>query len=290
MDQRYLAGDGEGRSTPATGWLVAGVAEFDAQGSNLVWTSPPGHLVVPRPGIAERFAGLSTGKRILSFAREYGPLGTCSHGFVGQHRGDGTLGNPGLCWQPLGPEPLTTWRYWIQRADAIRALTGMLVDGLTAIDDKRDVLSLIGTLDAPAPSMEPTRDRAVTAWLAPLKKIRERTGWAARREALAGAIQDWVALAAVRHEVAWYPSPGVVVRADGVFAAVGLELLYGVTGDRGSMICDGCAEEFTLWQKHRPQAGRRKFCRKCHDTGRGDSLRHRDWVRRRLADTGESSR
>lgn len=218
----------------------------------------------PRRGILEDFIRLADGPdaRILAFAREWGPIHMCeAHELPLSHSVRTT--DP-LCLSPKVEdrpgwewEPLSAWRRYAGAALGCLHVAARLRDGRPGdVDDWRRIEALF----------EPTKQQDDHPGEAP-------AGWDPvqwQRTYLPHMAQYWLTeLAHVNLLFRWdyeLGAPGLKLvgeRSD-LFGALGLQLVFAMSGTGGFVTCSGCGEPYT--PKRQPIAGRRHYCRDCGRT------------------------
>lgn len=248
------SGLGIGRRDGHTLWAPAGVG-LSPDRARITWTRrslQPAAQVQTDARMVERFAKLAQGspEQVAGFARRYGVLGLCEHGHPMHDAGP--LGADGLpvhgpgddsCRKIALSESVAHWRTWAARAAAI----------LT-----------IAAVDAAGERVTADQWRAVGAgeprWLY----------WPARRPAnsyserlmLTGAVDRWIALGGVRVRADLGPDGQVlpVLAGDGLFGALGMQLLLAASRSGDLALCPKCMGAFS------PEDRRRRHCDDCANT------------------------
>jgi hypothetical protein len=199
--------------------------------------------------MVERFAKLATGspEQVAGFARQYGVLGLCEHGHprheVGPLGADGQpVHGPGddSCSKIALSESVAHWRTWAARSAAILTIAAGLVRDNRATPEQ---WRAVGEGEPP--------------WLY----------WPARRPAniyserlmLARAVDRWVALGGVRVRADLGADGQVVpvLAGEGLFGAVGMQLLLAVSRSGDLALCPKCMCAFA------PENRRRRYCDDC---------------------------
>jgi len=263
----------------------------------------PGRLVRPKPPMLEKFAqlgasGHDSGQAVLTYARKWGLLDLCQHhlpidhedlqvpislAVTGMTRINVVL--PGQCrsFSVLGGEPVSTWLYWSRQAAAILAILSRLREREWARAADWSTLGQEGLWMEGAPEgFDMFRRHAELCTNSLVKGYGMEDGSTAesekaRREfeqsVASGAIATWLRLAGAAYELRW-PSDGaplVGFRVNGLFGALGLQLLQAAADSTGFAICAGCPNLIAL---RRGQGRPPRYCAECQE----------DHVPQRIAD------
>ena len=248
----------------------------------------PGRAVKPKPPMLEQFARLGAPGRdrdqaVLTYARKWGLLNLCQHYLPLDHAevqvpiSFAVTGAARVNFVPpeqcqslwvLGGEPVSTWLYWSRQAAAILAVVSRLRDGKWARAEDWSTLGEEGPWAAGAPERLRLHAQQWTRTLAEGYEIDESADAAevARREVergvARGAIETWLRLAGAAFELRWPSrgSPRVGFQVNGLFGALGLQLLQAAAGSPGFATCAGCAAVIAL---HRGRGRPTRYCVDC---------------------------
>ena len=228
----------------------------------------PGHLVTPKPPMLEKFVqlgapGRESSQAVLAYARKWGLLNLCQHhlpldhedlqvpfSFAATEPASSTvaLSEPCLSSWGLGGEPVSTWFYWSRQAAAILAIVNRLREGKWGRSVDWSTLGEEGPWMAGASEDLVDRRSRAELWTRSLVDgynidasvaDAERARRAVERGVARGAIETWLRLAGVAFELRW-PSDGnprVGFQVNGLFGALGLQLLQAASGSSGFVHC-----------------------------------------------------
>jgi hypothetical protein len=204
---------------------------------------PP--LLIDFINLAER-----SDRTVAAFARKWGLLHPCAHGFPRTHpplpgedrRGPfcGTVDADALD----GVEPLAVWRLWSK-------MTGAIV----RIASRQSIAGREG--------METNGDLSDWQMLVPhdqVKGVMTGTLDAAKRR-LSSVVEMWLRIGAVQPRVDPLKPPHLVVSGVDLFGAIALQLAMVVTSTKGLPFCAGCGRAFA--PDRRPTSGRNNYCPVC---------------------------
>jgi hypothetical protein len=248
----------------------------------------PGRAVKPKPPMLEQFARLGApgGDRdqaVLTYARKWGLLNLCQHylpidhaevlvpisfAVTGADRVNFLPPEPCQSLWVLGGEPVSTWLYWSRQAAAILAVVSRLRDGKWARAEDWSTLGEEGPWAAGAPERLRLHAQQWTGSLAEGYRIDEPADAAdvARREVersvARGAIETWLRLAGAAFELRWpaHGGPGIGFQVNGLFGALGLQLLLAAADSPGFAICAGCP---TVFAPRRRRGRPTRYCADC---------------------------
>lgn len=281
-------------------WGRPRVIDLDGNGDRLLYHWADGDkLTVTEPRMLTSFMrlGNATPEQILDFAGIWGVLEICEHGMPWRHnKGSSWTDTPAPwddlaaflaskdrtgCWPRAWPqlgvaspqyrewlrrldpgndwhwidrfwEPLETWRQYARRAAAIVECAQLVASGKAVNPDL-----LMRAVESPDPTLD----------LLPLR-VADAAGH------LAESVNDWFRISGswdVRLE--WHPQgrPRVVISAEGLCAALGVQLMKVVLGSRDLSlgflqklaVCSACGRLYGRDGRRRPAAGRRNYCIEC---------------------------
>lgn len=253
----------------------------------------PGRRVTPKPPMLEKFAQLGAPGRddeqaVLTYARKWGLLNLCQHHLPIDHEdlqvpisftvtgtARKTLVLPEQCrssWV-LGGEPVSTWLYWSRQAAAILAILSRLRARELARAVDWSTLGEEGPWMAGASERFDDMRRHAELWTQSLVEGYKVDAPAddaevekARREVeqsvASGAIETWLRLAGAVFELRWpsHGNPRVGFQVNGLFGALGLQLLQAAADSTGFAICAGCPNLIALSREPgRPS----RYCADC---------------------------
>lgn len=252
----------------------------------------PGRRVTPKPPMLERFAQLGAPGRdpsqaVLTYARNWGLLNLCQHhlpmdhedlqvpisfAVTGPARYTFVLPEPCQSFWVLGGEPVSTWLYWSRQAAAILAIVSRLREGEWARAVDWSTLGEEGPWMDGAPGRLDDFRRNARLWkdslvegyeiedasAAEVEKARREV----ERGVARGAIETWLRLAGAAFELRWpsHGAPRVGLRVNGLFGALGLQLLQAAADSPGFAICAGCPNLIAL---RRGQGRPSRYCADC---------------------------
>jgi hypothetical protein len=251
----------------------------------------PGRLVTPKPPMLEKFVqlgvpGRESGQAVLAYARKWGLLNLCQHhlplghedlqvpisfAVTGPDRYTLALPDPCKSFWVLGGEPVSTWFYWSRQAAAILAIVSRLREGEWARKVDWSMLGEEGPWMAGAPETLGGRRSRAELWTRSLEEgymidasvaDAERARREVERGVARGAIETWLRLAGVAFELRWpsHGNPRVGFQVNGLFGALGLQLLQAAADSTGFAFCAGCTN---LIAPHRGPGRRPRFCAEC---------------------------
>ncbi|HSW41276.1 MAG TPA: hypothetical protein VLM76_02075 [Patescibacteria group bacterium] len=275
--------------------------------------------VASRDGLLEAFGALAaaTDDEIARFASRWGPLGLCWHGLPRDHPiedGHDPDLRRGACFDPYDPEPAVFWRYWAARASNAAAVAAALEEG--SVGPLRTWLTLStgvpwvrhveevwsGAIGSPVEAepdlnlVEQTRLELDPAFLgfdlgepggspaSPLPS-RQVEHIAFARSRLAGVLDSWLLLGAVRTTLRWDAErPEIAQRSTGLLGAIGVQLMLAIAS-RGLASCANCGRGFV--PSRRPNLHRRTWCSRpeCRKASHATAERDRRARRRDKAPT-----
>lgn len=207
------------------------------------------------------------GKRVLRYARQYGPLGICAdHDLPTSHNPRPTHlgGYQGIAYwcETRGYhgrntetgydawEPIAAWHLFARQAQAILDVAARLhEEELPRIEDWEVIYER-------QPGVDPGR------W-----KARAKTA-SHERHILALILNEWLELGNVRPVISWRPqqSPAIELRA-GLFGVIAMQLVQVVARTVGLWTCSGCGHGYA--RETRPREGdERNYCPGCRAAGR----------------------
>lgn len=233
---------------------------LSADGARIAWTRgslQPAAVRKSDRRMIERFAKLGPGpnrrpaspERIAKFAEQYGILGLCSHGQPRHERGPlGADGQPvhgpgeDSCSKIALSESVAHWHAWAARSAAILTIAaGLVRDNRPTVEQWRAV----GEGEPP--------------WL--YWPARRPPNIYSERVMLARAVDRWVELGGVRVRADLGPEGQVVpvLAGEGLFGALGMQLLLAVSRSGDLALCTKCLGAFA------PVDRRRRLCDDCAD-------------------------
>jgi hypothetical protein len=255
-----------GRPLVSRPWQAS---EVTVDGDRLTWRPQPGTIVTPSRDLLEEFLRLTDAPdaAILRFAKRWGPLGLCKHGFPSGHPGlywpsrpleahacphDPRIGDSCRC-TPRGFfegrewEPLAEWRVWSRRVRATLEYIAALQQDKVPSEAAWRTAFLLG--DVPTAPGYPELPRTV----------------AAARGELQYYLGYWLSAAAVRLfvDVGRRPTLTWGSNENPVFGALAIQLALIATGKWGLALCDGCGASYPPSRHPRPNT--RHYCLACRD-------------------------
>jgi len=270
----------------------AGLINFETDLINGSPIDAKSQSVSSRDGLLGAFGALAsaTDDEVARFASAWGPLGLCWHGLPRDHPVD--LGHDpelrrGACFDPFDPEPVTFWRYWAACASSAAAVAAALEEGSAGplrawlilssgvpwVRHVEEVWSgAIGSAVEAEPDLnlvEQARLELDLAFLGfdlgapggspaspPPSRQVEHIAFA--RSRLAGVVDSWLLLGAVRATLRWDAErPEIAQRSTGLFGAIGMQLMLAIAS-RGLASCANCGRGFA--PSRRPNLHRRTWC------------------------------
>jgi hypothetical protein len=255
----------------------------------------------PGPGMLTDFVALAEAEesRILAYAKRWGPLCICGHGLPCSHNRHECAPLPADARHPERKvfwEPLASWRHYATEARAILHLAALSHDRkvdddgglarllsrpvplpipprpLTAAEQARRAHNIGSTIEIlmeafPALALLMDQDDPSGAWAESLFRTTEVD----QRRTVEMALNRWIDLAAIRPVVRWsathptFEMTTGTVRTQGyndnLFAALTLELTYGVLRQMPLRKCDACGRPHS--PRRWPRANEHSFCRDC---------------------------
>jgi len=239
-------------------------------------TYDPGAAEVDPKGMLDAFIRIRDGADVVRFARRYGVLQICEHGFPASHNppalGFSERGGLVTWCYPLGFgeadwwEPLDRWYYFADQARAMVAIAANLRQ------DKPGTAGDWGAVFAAHP-----RER--------IDALCERLGQSVQsgRVYLRQVLLEWLSLGNVRPGLRWPGEEEVpsLSFTGGTFGLLGVQLLFAIAAAHQLAICSGCG---TPYLRKKPRRKRHNFCENCGERV-ASRLRQR---RRRKGDSDEA--
>jgi len=249
--------------------------EVRLDGDRLRWRVKPGTVVPPTGELLAAFVRLSEGSdgTILRFAKRWGPLGLCVHGFPAGHPAsywptraaeahpcphNQTVVDVHQC-TPRGThedeqwEPLSEWRAWAARAKAILECVARLQeDRVPSESAQRLAFDIAPDYEA----LPPTRTASQV-----------KVALATAKSELTYYLNAWLRAASVRPFVESAPRITVTwgSSANPVFGALAIQLMLVATGAWGLAVCNGCGD--TYMPSRQPKPHTRHYCPTCNEDG-----------------------
>jgi len=247
-------------------------------------------LVIPKPPMLEKFAQLGAprddgGQVVLAYARRWGLLNLCQHhlpidhedlqvpisfAVTGMVRLTFVLPDPCRSFSVLGGEPVSTWLFWSRQAAAILAILGRLRGRERARAADLSTLGEEGPWVAGASKDIHELRQLAQQWTSKLVEGYEANTPAeeaqdvrreVERSVARGAIEAWIRLAGAAFELQWSSrgDPHAGFQVNGLFGALGLQLLQAAVDSSGFAPCAGCSNVFA------PRRGKGRPPRYCPD-------------------------
>lgn len=194
-------------------------------------------------------------KGVERFARRFGVLALCEHGFANSHMSTEDDPRPWACF-PVQTESVACWMEWASRFRALAALAADLHRGGRGRNE--DWAEAMENWDD-----EPTSDYEPSLYAGP--------NWMPRTE-FAGAVQHLVLQARLRWQFEWNETGPAAVLTSEVqpnFSVVPLlvrELVYLISKTDGIVFCGSCGEPI-ISPARRPTATRKAYCEECRESG-----------------------
>jgi hypothetical protein len=257
-------------------WPLGGLfipQKLRIEGGYLRWDAGSGEdpEIEPVPSarrlILEEFSRLTDSRGVLKFAKSYGVLGICRHGWPAAHNPPPTLTPPkvqagrDLCYPSGWPEvreSLTRWLHFARQAYALLGIASMLHQ-VRRVWPGRD------------------RGRIEAYWSTVFEDAKDipqkfATGLAGDQRMSVFHLRQWVNLwlrvGNGQVSIKWQSptaSPSVEL-SGGTFAHLALQLAVAVTRSHDLSVCDGCQTPY-LREGRKAQRGRRNYCRTCQAAG-----------------------
>jgi hypothetical protein len=220
------------------------------------------HEVTPEPTecLREfvRLAG-ATSEAVLKFARKWGALGICRHGYPFTHtsRQNESWRGPAGSGRGCGPmqppiasgirgmwEPVEAWYHYA--SEALEMLTAMVYLGQGELASSESF------------RVSPQRDgKASTLFADHLRN---------QQFILTGKLTHWLDLSGLQPRAVWWPHapvPHVQISALGIFAILAVQLAAALTSPLGLYLCDECQYPFEPPNGRRPRRDKRRYCPTC---------------------------
>lgn len=205
---------------------------------------------------------LSSGPKIIPFARRFGVLGWCAdHNAPWTHLKEVVdaleRGTPYPCQGFSEPsmEPLSAWRLWVARANA-------MLEVASAIQAARMPLLTDWQALFPDDDRVPGRPQS-------------------RRSAVLRTLNEWAALTDVGYILQWPEGqsvPSMTPRAHGALGVVVLDMVLAISNAKGFATCSECGRAYTPTRE--PRAGERHYCPNCRVQA-GKRNAQREWRQRK---------
>jgi hypothetical protein len=245
--------------------------DVEIEAGRLKWCERPGEAVSPSRGLLEAFIRLdgAPDDAVLRFAKRWGPLGLCEHGFPASHPGDywptrpvefhpcpdrPTIGEHHRCirrgyHEDARWEPITEWRQWTKLAKAtLEFVVSLQQPKVPPIEMWGAMCALEGS---PTGSGFP--------------------GWPRTRENaqayLAMMIGYWLRAANLQLSVEIGQRAGITWGSleNPVFGAIAMQLALVASGKWGLAICSGCGTSYA--PSRQPREKTRHYCLACSENG-----------------------
>lgn len=220
-------------------WLRWQIADGDYRGDE-----PFANLDLLR-----RFAGLATAKdaKFLGFARQYGPLWICSHGYAWAHIRGRSRGT-GRCYQRAIEEgelrePLAAWRRYASRASGILSIAALLREEQPVPEEAWERLCA-------NPMVGEKRD----SWV-----IRDPVQSA--RQTVRNAVNEWLYQCEVRPFLRWNDEAAAFDLSSSLLGTIGVQLMCALMRREHFHFCHACGQLYA--PKRRPRKGEGNYCEEC---------------------------
>jgi hypothetical protein len=222
----------------------------------------------------DRFVEIGDASGVLSFARRFGPLLLCSHGFPASH---------GSGCQPTRREPVSRWLWFVRRFQAVIAIAskmrqdryGNRDDWNALFEDRRQIDGAFpADVEQLLEALSGQRSRQAR------KGQQDRFGPSAPQWLyLKQVLDEWIATAGVRPSIplTWNgrtERPDLEFSSYGIFGVLVMQLQRAVTGSHEIYFCDACQRPYTSTRQ--PRRDRRRFCGRPECKKLGDRLKKRD--------------
>lgn len=269
--------------------LREGVLHYsiDPQSLSLFSASYGGSASAVTADSLQAFIDADDAEQVATFADRHGPLDVCPHAVPQRYQGPlpRSLGGAGSVVADhvacgggmLADETVDAWRYWIEQARLLRALTGSAHDRRKPSQARWDALWRA----APWASTLPGVDR-LTVGDEQARMMFEQAPDYLLRNRVASALNRWLAMAGgERATVTWGRRVEIVTRrGEGLLARLGWQLVIEAAGAEAWASCDRCRIEVPML---RGRAGERRFCPTCRAAGWPVRLAARDSRARKRA-------
>lgn len=252
--------------SPNRSFQLWGIEEGDGE---IRWHPPATGLSgLVEPGMHYQFAALHDAEvgGIAEYARRWGPLYICEHGFPSLHRQQQPSAGTGM-WagcdllvasddppQLVFREPVEAWRRYARAAAAILNIgNALLTDEVARVEDwtvvETDwIVAHGGTPSRQGPSWY--IDRPVDE----------------QRMYVSGFVNEWMVLGGVVPKFVWtQQNPSVGLETRTMFGTVGVMLAQTLMGSHVSAQCGSCHRFYA--PKRRPKTGQRNYCGTCRAGG-----------------------
>ncbi len=203
----------------------------------------------PDLDLLRRFAGLSTAKdaKFLRFARQYGPLWICHHGYAWAHT-QGRKRGTGRCYRRAIEEgelrePLAAWRRYASRASAILSIAARLREKLPVPEKAWERLSA-------NPMVGEKRD----SWIF-------RNPVQSARQTVQNAVNEWLYQCEVRPFLWWNDEAPAFDLSSSLLGAIGIQLMSALMRREHFQSCHACGQLYA--PKRRPRKGENNYCEEC---------------------------
>jgi hypothetical protein len=241
----------------ARDWALRRYSSADA--ARFCWNA---HRILPGADMLRAFVNLvdAPPKRVLTFARHWGPLGVCSHGLPSSHE----LNCAPCGWDGHGGwELLERWDYYTRRAQAVLFLASRLRKCNTGpVAQLKPLLNDLSGLLLGAGRLHTKEICPPDWWMLVLRVVNE---WIEH-----GGVRPRLHMSRDTSEnlprLVLTPTYRSQVPEFSLFGALGMQLALAVSGERGLAFCSSCGTCFEPGQQLRKDV--RHYCSDCADRGK----------------------
>ena len=239
-------------------------------------------------GLLDRFLHIKTPEDILMFTKDYGPLQLCRGGEpINPGHRPGSLdltcmpsGWPGSWWS----EGTDHWLRYVSAATGILAAAALLHLEEDVPEVHWDAMNWILSVPYNQPHNRLPEGVSINAasLANPNYENVARGDIEAHREEhieterrfLSMALDSWLRMVEFGMSFSWSGADPQVSFLSGTSATLVLQIIFAVTGSRGTAFCSGCGLIYFRGRR-KAQTGRRNFCPKCKEEGVDAKVRKR---------------
>ena len=254
---------------PVTGVCPAILSAVE--GDDLAWVFTMHiceHGEVSTDEMLDYFTRIKDGDGVLRFARRFGVLSLCRHGYY-SHEGKKECPETRIFSRILPEGDVEEERFlfkeplsgWYQHARVVNAILRVASD--------------LHQLKPPSTEeWQVIRSDELMGY--PIRRFDLTPDW----PGLCSVLEEWLLAGNIRPEVSTQDGRPKITFGGDTWSTLGFQLVLSVTGEGMTAVCDGCNRVYS--RRRKPQSGRRNFCQVCLKDGTDNRMRQRDLIARKL--------